>query len=265
MTARSRRTVLLCGALLAIAAIAGPAAAAEETELVLEPADQAVETGDVAAYDVVVTDAQGGVGSFDLAVTVEDPAVAEVANVSYADDPAFTNRPSDGQTAQLAATGMDTPNGGSVRVATVEVAATDAGSTALSLSVSDVADESGRSYDVTGTGGATLSVSAPDDDDDRDDSDDEGDEDESDEGDDGDEQDSDGQDGDEPPNDGDDGSTPSDGDDGSGEAGGNDGGAPAPDAPADDGDEGASTAVVAVLVVALLGLGVGVGAHFYRR
>lgn len=284
MTVRTRWTALFCGAVLAVAVLSGSVAAAEETEVSLEPADREVESGDVATYDVVVTDAQGGVGSFDLVVTVEDPSVASVANVSYVDEPAYTHEPQDEHSAQLAATGMDTPNGGSVHVATVTLEAENAGTTPISLAVSDAADESGRSYDVTGTTGASLSVPSQigggndgddsDGDSDEDGTDDENDDSDGSDDDSGDENDdSDGSDEDESSNDGDgdDETTPSDdgdGDDETNEGGsGPEQGASAPDDPSDgDGSsDGPSLAVVAILAAALVVLVLCAGLYLHDR
>lgn len=250
MSAPSRWTAICCGVVLVVAALTGTAAAADETEVTLEPADREVETGEVAEYDVVVTDADDGVGSFDLAATVEDPSVATVENVSYADEPSYAHRPQGETTAQLAATGMDTADDGSVRVATLELEAVGSGTTTISLAASDVVDETGRSYDVAGTEGATLSVPAFDD----------GDEDDSDEnsGDDGDGPSSDG--------DGDDVTDPSDGDGDEGEGGTEpDDGARAPDDPSDGDDGGSGDPGLAVLVLVAAALVVLVlGAALYR-
>ena len=70
----------------------------------------------------------------------------------------FTRSNVAAEQATLAATGLDTLDSGPVTVATVTVVTDDPGYAALSLSVTALGDEEGRSYTVSETEGRVLAV-----------------------------------------------------------------------------------------------------------
>ncbi|SFR97749.1 hypothetical protein SAMN05216559_1907 [Halomicrobium zhouii] len=146
------------GLCFVVLVLSGSVAASGTTDVMLSPESEAVEPGATVSYDVVVEDASGGVGSFDATVATNDSDVATVQNVSYPSDPAYSQHPSGGGDAQLAASGMETLDDGPVRIATVTVATAEAGVVRLSLSVSALGDENGSAYTVGETQGRTLVV-----------------------------------------------------------------------------------------------------------
>jgi hypothetical protein len=135
----------------------------KETTVSLQPAEQIGAVGTTTTYEVVVDDAQGGVGAAEIAVGVDDPSVAEIAGVEIlnANSEDVTITPS---SASFDYFGADTDQTGSVVVAEVTVEGAGAGTTDLSVEPADgnsevlVFDEEGQPYDVTGTDGATLEV-----------------------------------------------------------------------------------------------------------
>ncbi|MFC6836475.1 PKD domain-containing protein [Halomarina ordinaria] len=126
----------------------------------LSPAEQTVGVGGSVTYDVVVENADGGVGAVDLVVSVDDASVATIdaiePAVSTVDDEATVAE--DGSSASLSAFGMDTADEGAVTVATVTVDAAAVDTTQLSLDVTALGTEDGEDVTVTDTAGATLVV-----------------------------------------------------------------------------------------------------------
>ncbi|WP_256290028.1 PKD domain-containing protein [Halobellus inordinatus] len=133
-----------------------------ETSVSLSPANGETFVGGATTYELVVDDAQGGVGAYEATVSLDDPSVGSITDVSLQGSPAgqTTNVDvaSDGSSVEIDAALMDTADSGSVPVATITVQGDAAGATDLSASVSALGNEAGNSYTVTGTQGASLSV-----------------------------------------------------------------------------------------------------------
>ncbi|GGN94259.1 PKD domain-containing protein [Haloarcula pellucida] len=140
----------------------------KQTTVSLQPTDQTTAVGIGTTYDVVVDDAQGGVGAAELRIAVDNTTAAEITGASVADDSATEEIEiaADGSWVDLEYAFADTADTGSVVVATVSVEGVNAGTANLSLEPTDtnsevlVFDESGQGYDVTGTNGASLDVQA---------------------------------------------------------------------------------------------------------
>jgi PKD repeat protein len=128
------------------------------TAVSLSPVEQTVGVGGTVAYDVVVENAEGGVGAIDLAVSVSDGSVAEITDVQLAGAAQGSDTSVTGSSATIDAFGLDTADSGPVTVATVTVDTTSVGSTALSLAVTAVGTEAGTNYAVSETNGASLVV-----------------------------------------------------------------------------------------------------------
>ncbi|QLC35169.1 hypothetical protein EFA46_013030 (plasmid) [Halarchaeum sp. CBA1220] len=156
---RERRASAMVALLaLAVLGAAGPVAGAGTTAVALDPADAAVEPGATATLDVVVTDAEGGVGAYNLTVAGAD-GVAAVEAVSVPGDPAMRERTVEDGDATVRVVGLDTEQSGRVTVATVRVRAAETNGTGtLSLRVAALGDEDGNSYDVRAVEGATVTV-----------------------------------------------------------------------------------------------------------
>jgi hypothetical protein len=138
--------------------VAGVVAGASTTEVMLSPKDGPVQPGETVEYDVVVEEASGGVGSFNVTVRTNDSSVLEIRNVTYDDSAAYTHDANGSKEVRLAATGMDTLDTGPVTVATVTMEANDVGTARLSISVTALGDEDGDSYTVTDEQDRTLAV-----------------------------------------------------------------------------------------------------------
>jgi len=137
----------------------------KETTVSLQPAEQTTAVGSSATYDVVVDNAQGGVGAGEIRVSVDDPSVATITDAELSLTAGLSQELTDSYV-EFDYFGADTDDTGSVVVATVTLEGASAGSTGLSIEPAAgnsevlVFDEDGTGYDVTGTNGATLDVEA---------------------------------------------------------------------------------------------------------
>jgi hypothetical protein len=146
--------------LLLLTAAAAPAVAATDTSVRLVGADQPTAVGETTTVPVVVETAEGGVGAYNLTVSVDDPTVATVVDADVAGDPGARDVEvaPDGSNASIRAALMDTDDEGAVTVATVTVAGEAAGSTYVDVSVETLGDEEGRAYAVTAEEGSSVAV-----------------------------------------------------------------------------------------------------------
>ncbi len=160
------KRVALAGLAVCLVALAasGTAAGAGASAVGLDPANRTVEGDTTATFDVVVEDAAGGVGAYNLTVAFPDTVVAAVTDVSVPNDPQLRDTSVDDGTVTVRVVGTDTEQTGSVRVATMRVRTVDGDATGeATLRVAALGDEAGNSYDVTATPGATLRVGQADD------------------------------------------------------------------------------------------------------
>ncbi|WP_144797944.1 autotransporter outer membrane beta-barrel domain-containing protein [Halorubrum depositum] len=137
-------------------------APAPETAVHLGPSDATVRVGETATHDVVVANASGGVGALAAVVSVGDPSVATITDVSLrgnqSDEAAGVSIAADGSSANLTAAPTDAAGGGSVAVATVTVRGDAPGTTDLGLRVDGLGTDAGDAYDVTAATGAAIAV-----------------------------------------------------------------------------------------------------------
>jgi hypothetical protein len=117
-----------------------------------------IVVGENVTARVVVTNASHGVGSYDVTVTSERTTVAEVVGVRPLGEPDRNVTTVGPSSATVSGIGADTRNGSGVVVVAVTLRTVGNGTTALSLSVDAVGDETGRAYDVTDVAGTTLDV-----------------------------------------------------------------------------------------------------------
>lgn len=141
-----------------ISVIVGGVAASGTTPVALSPYDGPAEPGTTIEYEIVVENATGGVGSVNVTVATNDTSVVRIENVSTRREATFTRSDVAADQATFAATGMDTLDTGPVTVATATVVTDSPGYAALSLSVTALGDEEGRSYTVSETEGRVLAV-----------------------------------------------------------------------------------------------------------
>ena len=136
-----------------------------ETAVHFEPASDTVDSGGSTTYDVVVEDADGGVGVYDFTVDVDDPGIASIADVSPAGSPGGAatdvSVAENGSSATVDAARTNTNDTGRVTIASVTVTGDDVGSSDVRLSVDALETEDGEAYAVTDTNGTSISVEAP--------------------------------------------------------------------------------------------------------
>lgn len=141
-----------------ISVIIGGVAASGTTPVALSPYDGPAEPGMTIEYEIVVENATGGVGSVNATVATNDTSVVHIKNISTRREATFTRSDVAADQATFAATGMDTLDTGRVTVATATVVTDGPGYAALSLSVTALGDEEGRSYTLSETEGRVLAV-----------------------------------------------------------------------------------------------------------
>jgi hypothetical protein len=144
---------------LLLTATATPAIAATDTQVRLVGADKPTAVGETTTVAAVVSDADGGVGAYNLTVAVADSDVATVVDAAVAGDPGARDVEiaSDGSNVSARAALMDTGDG-EVTIVTVTIAGEAAGSTDVTVSVEALGDEEGRAYTVTAEEGTSVVV-----------------------------------------------------------------------------------------------------------
>ena len=147
---------------------------APETPVSIEPESATVDEGEEATYEVVVPNADGGVGAYNVTVSVDNPDVASITDAAAEGNPSeettTVSIADDGSSADVVAALADTDDTGNVTIATVTVSGDNDGTSDIGLSVDALGTEAGDSYSVSDVSGATITVEAADEDDDDDDS-----------------------------------------------------------------------------------------------
>ncbi|RDZ63826.1 hypothetical protein C5B90_11925 [Haloferax sp. Atlit-12N] len=160
MKLKARHGFLLLLA-LALAVAPGVSAAAGSTAVALEPTNQTVGNGETTTFDVVVTNASGGVGAANISFSVANETAA-ITQVAFSHETVENNTTyaSDNSSATLTGYGLDTNQTGSVVVATVTVRgnATSAAETEVTPHVNALGDEDGNDYTVNEERSAQLDV-----------------------------------------------------------------------------------------------------------
>jgi hypothetical protein len=147
LTGHGRRlgTVVVVMLLVAVAT----AGAAGATTVRLASTDD-VPVSETTTVDVVVDDADGGVGAYNVTVALTNPSVASITDVELLGNPsAETSRvdiAGDGSSTTMVAALMDTADTGDVTIAKVTLRGDGPGSTDLELRVAALGDERGNSY-----------------------------------------------------------------------------------------------------------------------
>ncbi|MDQ2055084.1 hypothetical protein [Halobellus sp. H-GB7] len=137
------------------------AATAGSTSVRLSPTTAAINESRTQTFDLVVSDADGGVGAVTATISVGDADVASIDEMELRGDPGAEtiDVESDGSEVFVRAALMDTEDTGTVTIGTVTVEGTSEGSSDVDLSVESLGDESGDPYDVGTTPGGSLTVS----------------------------------------------------------------------------------------------------------
>jgi hypothetical protein len=152
--------VVLIGGL--VCALTVSAAGAGSTAVWLEPTDGQIAPGETTTVDVVVENADGGVGAYNVTLSVGTPEVAAIEAVETRGSPGMKTVDSseDGSSVVVTAALMNTSNAGSVTIATVTLRGSAKGSTDVAIAPTELGDESGRGYDIGEIRNATLAVDA---------------------------------------------------------------------------------------------------------
>lgn len=153
-------------AALALGFTAAPVAAQDTrgpTNVMLTPASTSIGTNGTVTYDLVLTNASGGVGTFDeITVDVGDASVATVSGAETPIGPATATVVNDSHVSFSATFGGDTNDTGTVRLGSITLAANGTGTTGLNVTVTNsIYREDGTIYTIDGVQDGSLTVSGP--------------------------------------------------------------------------------------------------------
>ena len=164
----SRKQVLslLLAAVVAFSATVGFAGAAATTDLnvSITDNDNTIASGETTTVEIVVANADGGVGSASYGIELGSPSVAKITAADIAGSPVEPDISQDGSSADVRYFQANTQDSGEVVILTVTLEATESGSTSLDIvDNSDfnnqiVFDEGGAGYSFDSIGSATLTV-----------------------------------------------------------------------------------------------------------
>ncbi|WP_053949075.1 hypothetical protein [Halolamina sediminis] len=133
-------------------------ATAGSTTVRLDPTTATVDEGETRTLDVVVANADGGVGAVSGEISVVESEYADIVGFELRGDPGLENVTVTDDAVTFDGALMDTADTGLVTVAEVTVRGQLEGTTDLALSIDSLGDESGDPYDVGGTPDTALTV-----------------------------------------------------------------------------------------------------------
>lgn len=131
-----------------------------DTSVSVQPSTAKTPRNTTKTFEVVVDSANGGVGAVESQVLLSNNSVGQITNISLKGEPGLSNVTiaDDGSSAYFDGALMDTPDSGSVTIATVTVRGNSAGDTAVDLQIEALGNESGVAYTVTEVNSADLTV-----------------------------------------------------------------------------------------------------------
>lgn len=134
--------------------------AAGTTALSVSPEDGDIGIGEESEFEIVVEDASGGVGAFELNVNLSTAGVATIEGVTVEGDPELerVEIASDGSSVHIAAALMDTDNTGAVTIAVITLSGAADGATEVGISPIALGDEAGNDYTVSDVNNGSLTV-----------------------------------------------------------------------------------------------------------
>lgn len=134
--------------------------AAGTTALSVTPGEEGIGIGEETDFDIVVEDASGGVGAFELTVNLSTAGVATIEDVALEGDPELerVDIASDGSSVHLAAALMDTDDTGAVTIVVVTLSGASDGATEVGISPIALGDEAGNDYAVSDVNNGSLTV-----------------------------------------------------------------------------------------------------------
>ncbi|WP_336023211.1 hypothetical protein [Halobellus salinisoli] len=159
-TTRRRNRFAAC-ALALVVILAGAvsvAAAADTTDLGVSPEADTLDSGATTEVDVIVENADDGVGAINATVTLSNPDVASIEDVTIHGDPGLDNVTERDDGVDVSAALVDTDDTGRVTVLTLVVRGESAGETAIDVNMRALGDEDGAAYTVADAERPTLTV-----------------------------------------------------------------------------------------------------------
>lgn len=162
------RTLLFAAVLVVVVgfasvAFSGSVVAQENSQnLIIEPQESTLGINETTTVDVVLTNADGGVGTFDdISVSLNDSSVARFDSATTPIG-AATATSNESQATFSIDFGGDTADTGDVRIGSINVTSKAEGNTALNLSLAgDVFKEDGSIYDISEVRDGTVAVEGP--------------------------------------------------------------------------------------------------------
>lgn len=145
-------------------AIAIPAVAAGATDVSIAPQQPTLSTGEKVTVNVVVENADNGVGAWSGTVNVTSGDVADITAANLQGNPSdavsTVDIASDNNSVYFDAALADTNDTGAVDIVSITLTATGEGETALDLSMSALGDEQGSSYTIDTVADGSLTAGA---------------------------------------------------------------------------------------------------------
>jgi len=131
-----------------------------DTAVELTPRNATTARNGTVTYEVVLTDAYGGVGAVEGTISVENATVGTVTNVSVLGGDGYktVNITDGGASVYFDGALLNTTDRGGATIATVTVQGATPGQTTFDLSIDAVGNESGAEYNVTSVDDAGLNV-----------------------------------------------------------------------------------------------------------
>lgn len=164
----NRQHAVVAAALLVtlLVSVAAPVSAAGTTDVFVTPTESEIAQDETTTVDVVVGDANRGVGASELRVAVTEPSVASITNVTIRGAPSLTNvtYADDRSWVDVEYATANTTDSGDVPILTVTVEGRAAGSTDFSVlprADNDAVlafDERGDGYAISEVRNGTLTV-----------------------------------------------------------------------------------------------------------
>ncbi|WP_144900801.1 hypothetical protein [Halobellus captivus] len=163
-TTRRRSHFAACALALVVllAAAVSVAAAADTTDIAVAPAADGIQSGETTTVDVIVENADGGVGALNASITLSNPDAATIEEVTIHGDPSLENVSERPDGVDVSAALADTADTGEVTIVTVVLRGGSPGETAIDVNTRVLGDEDGSAYTVADTERPTLSVIAAD-------------------------------------------------------------------------------------------------------
>lgn len=128
----------------------------------LSPLSQNVSVNDSVTVDITVSSVTNGVGAYEFSIGVNNSSRATITDITLGGNPGVTNVsiPDDGSSVTATAALADTADTGTVTMATVTVVGVNSGPVSLTPDIAEVGDESGNTYTIDETTGASITVQA---------------------------------------------------------------------------------------------------------